>query len=100
INVSLRKSPRELDYKYTKEEFYTMSIPSGYEVEYLPPNEKFDNELLGYTTEYKQSGQTISFTKTFYLNYLMMQPDQFNDWNDAVKKVSEAYKESIILKKK
>jgi hypothetical protein len=29
-----------------------------------------------------------------------MLPEQFEQWNEAVKKISEAYKESIILKKK
>jgi len=100
INTSVRKTPKESDYKYMKTEYYSMTIPAGYSVEYLPPNEKFDGELLGYKTEYKQNGDNISFVKTFYLNYLLLQPEQFNDWNDAVKRVSETYKESIILKKK
>ncbi len=100
INVTSRKTPKESDYKYMKEEFYTMIIPEGYEIEYLPPSEKFDNALLGFTTAYTQNGNTILFSKTFYLNYLLMQPDQFNSWNEAVKRVSETYKESIILKKK
>ncbi len=100
INVTSRKTPKESDYKYLKQESYSMTIPDGYAVEYLPPNEKFDSELLGYTTEYKKNGNTILFAKTFYLNYLLMQPNQFNDWNEAVKRVSETYKESIILKKK
>src|SRR6187551_3478051 len=100
INVSTRKTPKESDYKYVKEEFYSMAIPAGYTVEYLPPSEKFDSELLGYKTEYKQTANTISFVKIFYLNYLLLQPDEFNAWNEAVKRVSETYKESIILKKK
>ncbi len=100
INVASRKTPKESDYKYVKEEFYSMTIPDGYGLEYLPPSKKFDSDLLGYNMEYKQNGNVILFVKTFYLNYLLMQPSQFNDWNEAVKKVSEEYKESIILKKK
>ncbi len=99
INLALREAPKERDYKYEKHEYCELTIPEGYTVEYLPPNAKTDGDLLGFETEYKTINGKIIFRKKFYVNYLLMQPNQFEQWNASIKPLSEAYKESIILKK-
>jgi transglutaminase-like putative cysteine protease len=100
INVAARVSPKERDYKYEKIEYCELTIPDGYILEYLPPNARVDGDLIGFETEYRSENGKVQFRKKFYINYLLMQPHQFERWNDAVKPLSEAYKESIILKKK
>jgi transglutaminase-like putative cysteine protease len=100
INLALRETPKERDYKYEKVEYCELIIPEGYTVEYLPPDAKADGELLGFETAYTADNGKIIFRKKFYVNYLLMQPNQFEHWNASVKPLSEAYKESIILKKK
>jgi hypothetical protein len=100
INLALRETPKERDYKYEKVEYCELTIPEGYAVEYLPPNAKAEGELLGFETEYTSVNGKILFRKKFYVNYLLMQPNEFEHWNATVKPLSEAYKESIILKKK
>jgi hypothetical protein len=100
INLALRETPKERDYKYEKVEYCELIIPEGYRVEYLPPNAKADGELLGFETAYTSDNGKIIFRKKFYVNYLLMQPHQFERWNASIKPLSEAYKESIILKKK
>lgn len=100
INTATRKTPKESDYKYVKYEYIEMAIPEGYTVEYLPPSAKHAGTLTGYDISYAVAGNKIVFSKMFYLDYLLMQPSEFDAWNDSVKRVSEAYKESIILKKK
>jgi transglutaminase-like putative cysteine protease len=100
INTETRKAPKELDYKYEKHEYIELSIPKGYTVEYLPARATHDASLLGYDISYEIKDDKIIFSKKMAVNYLLMQPDDFERWNKAVKLVSEAYKESIILKKK
>jgi transglutaminase-like putative cysteine protease len=100
INVAARISPKERDYKYEKIDYCELTIPDGYMLEYLPPNARVDGDLIGFETEYRSENGKVQFRKKFYINYLLMQPHQFERWNDAVKPLSEAYKESIILKKK
>jgi transglutaminase-like putative cysteine protease len=100
INLNLRETPKERDYKYEKIEYCELTIPEGYTVEYLPPNSKAEGELIGFETQYTATSNKIVFRKKFYVNYLLMQPQQFEHWNASVKPLSEAYKESIILKKK
>ena len=95
-----RVSPKELEYRYDDEEKIELTIPEGYDVEYLPPDATLDGPVLGYNMAYKASGNKIILTKKVYINTLMINPDQFEEWNKTVKQISEAYKESIILKKK
>jgi hypothetical protein len=66
----------------------------------MPPNAKHVGALTGYEMTYTVAANKITFSKMFYLDYLLMQPSEFDAWNESVKKVSEAYRESIILKKK
>ena len=100
INIAARSSPMERDYKYQKIDYCELIIPDGYTLEYLPPNARVNGDLLGFETEYRTQNGKIQFQKKFYVDYLLMQPDQFERWNDAIKPLSEAYKESIILRKK
>lgn len=100
INTETRKTPKENDYCYENDEFLEFTIPDGYTVEYLPPNVRHEGTIMGYDISYAIAGNKVHFTKKFYMNYLLLWPDQFKDWNDAVRSASEAYKESLILKKK
>lgn len=100
INAEARKTPHEADYRYVKEEYITLAIPDGYAVEYLPPDASHDGALMGYEISYQEADGTIRYRKKLYVDYLLMQPSQFDAWNESVRRISDAYKESIILKKK
>ena len=100
INTETRKAPRESDYQYAKYETVRLKIPDGYTVEYLPETASHDGSVLGYEIGYHVEGDRIIYSKKFFLNYLLLQPQHFAAWNESIKNISEAYKESIILKKK
>lgn len=95
-----RVSPKEIEYQYDDLEVIEMDIPEGYEVEYLPADAAYNGNLLGYEITYKAAPGKILFSKKLRVSYLLMQPEHFEQWNESVKQISEAYKESIILKKK
>jgi hypothetical protein len=100
INEETRKTPHEFDFKYDKSEFIEFLIPEGYEMEYLPPNDSFNGKLMGYSITYTVSGNKILFSKTYYIDYLLLPPSEFKIWNDEVGRISNSYRETIILKKK
>lgn len=100
INISSRKVPLENEYLYEQHEFVEFELPQGYTVEYLPPNATHNGPWLGFDFVYSVSGNKIVLKKSVYCNYLILEPRHFEDWNASVKLISEAYKESIILKKK
>ncbi len=94
-----RKLPRENDYKAENDETYIFDIPEGYEVEYLPPNSEFKSKSLCFEMIYRVKNKTIILESKVYNNVLMLTPDLFADWNEAVRNLSKAYKEAIILNK-
>ena len=99
INTGLRKSPFENEYPYIKYETISFEIPEGYEVEYIPENFNVTDNLFGCEIAYDVTGNIINYRKKFYLNYLLLEQPDFEKWNQSVKKFSEAYKESVILKR-
>jgi transglutaminase-like putative cysteine protease len=99
INSKIRETPWENEYQYIKEEVSVFEIPKGYRVDYLPPDVIHNGANLGIDVRYESDGKAITMHKKFYINFLLLQPDQFSRWNESVKQLSEAYKESIILKK-
>lgn len=100
INLETRKAPKESDYRYVKYETVELEVPAGYVVEYLPETARLEGPVLGYEISYNLKDGKVIYSKKFFLDYLLLQPKQFSEWNEAIRKVSEAYKESIILKKK
>ncbi|HEY4653997.1 MAG TPA: hypothetical protein VIH22_05765, partial [Cyclobacteriaceae bacterium] len=95
----MRQTPLENDYKYVKEEIVVLEIPEGYAVDYLPPDVGHQGRTLGINVDYESDGKHVTMRKTFYVDFLLMLPSQFQEWNESVTQLSEAYKESIILKK-
>jgi len=95
-----RKTPRESEYKYIGEEIVELQVPDDVKVEYLPPDASWEGDQLGFNITYKNLPGKVVYKKTLKMNKLMMNPDQYPAWNQAVKHLSEAYKESIVLKKK
>jgi hypothetical protein len=99
INEKTRTTPHEFEHKYTKREVIHFTIPDGYAAEYIPKNESFNGKLLGYDISYELKDKTIVYRKTYYIDYLLLQPSGFKTWNDEVSRISNAYRETIILKK-
>jgi transglutaminase-like putative cysteine protease len=99
INTKMRQTPLENDYKYVKEEIVVLEIPEGYAVDYLPPDVGHQGRTLGINVDYEFDDKHVTMRKTFYVDFLLMLPSQFQEWNESVTQLSEAYKESIILKK-
>jgi transglutaminase-like putative cysteine protease len=95
-----RKTPKELEYKYEADEIVELEVPEGMKTEYLPPGVKWENDLFAVQISYSELPGKVVYRKKIRLKYLMMNPEQFPEWNKAVKTVSDASKESIVLKKK
>jgi hypothetical protein len=100
IIKSDRKVPIEFDYTYSSRRVFCLDIPSGYEVEYMPPDSRLENGILDFAISYRREGSSICMTQHLENHILMLRPDQFQVWNAAIRQLSDSYKESIILKKK
>ncbi|MBD2770466.1 DUF3857 domain-containing protein [Hymenobacter sp. BT664] len=100
IDVATRKLPRYNEFAHTDHTRTELVVPAGYEVSYLPPSAQAQGEALGFKVSYERQGNKIIQDRELYVNYLLLQPAQFGDWNSVVTKLGNAYREVVILKKK
>ncbi|MFT6865626.1 MAG: hypothetical protein ACJA08_000449 [Cyclobacteriaceae bacterium] len=95
-----RTVPIENDYKYINRNVSQLSIPEGYTVSSLPANEQKENENFGYNIQYEVSETEVIAIKEFYVDYLLMQPDQFDSWNAIIADYAKACRKALIISKK
>ena len=95
-----RKLALENEYKFTKKSISVLEIPHNYLPEHLPADDSFSNDFFGYSIKYRSGKGKVVLEKEVYINYLLLHPENFSQWNEGIKKLSEAYSETIILKRK
>ena len=97
-----RHLPRTNDFAHTDHTRTELVVPSGYEVSYLPPAAQAGDASspLAFRISYERQGDRIIQSRELTVNYLLLPPRQFGQWNGAVDKLGAAYREVVILKKK
>ncbi|MDO7844933.1 DUF3857 domain-containing protein [Hymenobacter sp. M29] len=100
IDSTTRKLPRYNEFAHTDHTRTELVVPAGYEVSYLPPTVQAQGDALGFKVSYERQGDKIIQDREVYVNYLLLQPRQFGNWNAVVGKLGNAYREVVILKKK
>jgi hypothetical protein len=99
IELDKRKWPVENEYKYLQRNVTAIQLPKGYELEDLPADRKFNNDIFGYNIKYSLSEDMIYLSKEIFLDQLLVSPDYFPEWNKMIESLSEAYRDNIIFKK-
>lgn len=100
INRATRPIPKEARYRYMDTHYTVLEVPEGYEVTDLPSNSVYEGKFLSHNLHYTREDNRIVLSRTLVLNYLMLQPGDFEAWNADVRKLSECYKETLLLRKK
>jgi hypothetical protein len=100
IDVQKRHLPRTNDYCRRSSHKTEFEIPTGYAVEHLPANVQADDAVGGFRISYRRDGNKVVQEKEVYVNYLLLEPKQFAAWNNVVDKLSDAYRDALILKRK
>ena len=98
---TLKDRVNEVEYQYHNSQYYTteLEIPEGYEVEYLPANEIFENDLIKSSVSYTKSDNKIIYKHEAQFHFLILDLEQQKQVNALIDKAEKAYKEVIILKK-
>lgn len=99
IDYPKRGIPMEFDFRYIKRFVTVLTIPEGYKVSYLPKGKSFQNKSWGFELKYEQKNNTLILSQEFYNDHLLLQPDQFKDWNEVLEHLFPQYKESISISK-
>ncbi|WP_445716924.1 DUF3858 domain-containing protein, partial [Flavobacterium sp.] len=79
---------------------YEYEIPSNYTLKYIPSNFTLDNELLKVGTTYEKENNKIKVKYTFEVKKIVIEPNDFQLWDDSIKKMKSNYSETLILTEK
>jgi hypothetical protein len=94
-----RNLPREFEFNKTYKVISEAELPENYELDYLPSGSEFGDKKFSYRITYSVKDNIVRQEKLFTVNHLLLRKDDFNSWNEVIKNLSKAYKETIILKK-
>lgn len=101
IDTAKIKVPFENDFKYTILQYTTLSIPTGYVVNYLPQNFSISNKVFDVSINYtKLNNNKLLVTQDIKFKTLMVQANDYPIWNTDIQKLSSYYKEQVVLNKK
>ncbi|NVO83397.1 transglutaminase-like domain-containing protein [Hymenobacter terrestris] len=100
LDPAKRTLARVNDYHQTNLFRTEFEVPAGYEVTYLPPNTEGRADMLGFSIRYSREGNKIIQQKEIYVDYLLLEPARFAQWNTVVDQLNAAYRDAIILKRK
>lgn len=89
----------EKDFNFMKDYTIAFEIPKGYKANYIPKNDQFSNPVLEYDVSYTVKDNKIELKYSVKTKKLIIKPDEFNAYNEAIKKLKENYSESISITK-
>lgn len=99
IDIEKRKVPIEFDFKTSYEYEYEFLIPEGYKVEYKPDNFSYNNNLVKADITYSSKENKLIVNQKLYINVLLLEKNDFEAWNTAMKTITKQYNQNIILSK-
>jgi len=92
-----RIAPIEIDSKSDDSYTVTLTIPAGYKVKSVPKNVNFTSEMINYSVNYTQLGNTVTMTLKLKLDFLLLPTTQFTAWNEFIALKKSSVNESIVL---
>ncbi|WP_298221487.1 DUF3857 domain-containing protein [Flavobacterium sp.] len=99
IDIEKRKAPITYDFKKAFNFEYEVLLPEGYQLSYKPDDFNFSNNMLKVNIKYTAAGNKILVSQKMELNTLLVEKDQFESWNTAIKSITKQYNQNIILTK-
>ena len=100
IDTARRKVAVSNDFKFQTKNFTQLIVPAGYEVSYMPANYHYKNTFFDYDVKYLQTSGHVTAVQEFKSNVMLLDPKDFNQWNETVKELNIQQKNQVVLKKK
>jgi transglutaminase-like putative cysteine protease len=94
-----RQNPVMFTFTFTDKYYTELIIPEGYTVKALPEPSSYNSEIFGFEMKYRNEKNRIILEKTIYVNILMLNKQNFKQWNDMIKVLSKSYNQAIVLTK-
>lgn len=96
-----RIAPVDYKYNFSNVSVYQFITPEGYSLDYVPADSRYDHPHFFYRIRYEKTTQGVNCIHEYGTNFpdLLMRKEDFESWNQMIKKLSLSYKESVVLKK-
>ncbi len=76
-----------------------IEIPAEYKLSLLPEDLSVKEEEFSFDVKYKAEGNKVFYTKEIAVNKGVISRKSFKQWNESLKKLTNAYSSPIVLKK-
>jgi Transglutaminase-like superfamily len=90
----------EFSYTSDDETITTMTIPTGYKLDYVPTAVLANTPFFKAELKYEQKDSQLIYTKKFSINDLILKKKDFPEWNKIMKSIRAFYKDQVVLVKK
>ena len=77
-----------------------LTIPEGWDVDYVPENLKIDNEFIYYESSYELKGEQIILYQKTNIRFMNMEKQSFEKWNESIGAIKRNQNEIVIIKQK
>jgi len=94
-----RKYALEVDNAFSFKREYKLQIPEGYSVEYIPENLTETTQNVNLSIDYIVEGQTVIYNLDVCFDTINVEPENFVDYRNFIKKIKKGYRENVVLKK-
>ncbi|MFN6945199.1 MAG: transglutaminase-like domain-containing protein [Cytophagaceae bacterium] len=94
-----RNIPRKVKYALSSNAKVLVEIPKGYKIDNMPENVSFKHEKFGFEIIYSIEKNILVQKKTFYMDFMILDPEHFSEWNNMIKQINKAYRDVVTLKK-
>ncbi|HET6226150.1 MAG TPA: DUF3857 domain-containing protein [Bacteroidia bacterium] len=92
-----RTVPVSMKHTTKKRLVVTMNIPEGYKIQYLPQSVRKGNDKGGFSSTYEVRNNQLIHVFDFYINTLLLQPADFEQYNAIASEQLKASNQSISL---
>lgn len=100
IDYPKRKMPIEFHFLSQRKYVVILHIPAGYEIPDVPAGKTYQNAVWGFSMQYEKKDRQVIFTQEFDNDHLLLQPDQFADWNKVLENLYPQYHTTVSIEKK
>ena len=94
-----RQNDIDFGEKIYRKSIIQLQLPEGFKVSHLPENLNISNPEFAFSINYKVEGNKVSYIKEMAIGQGVIKKSSFIQWTTAVKQLSKAYENQIILKK-
>ncbi|WP_462254162.1 transglutaminase-like domain-containing protein [Ekhidna sp.] len=95
--ASNRKSPFAFQNRRHIQSVTYLEIPEGYEVSYLPDPLTINTSNYAFSLSYQLIDGKVMYEKKLDIKDLIIRPDLFESWNQAIEQLNEFYESPIVL---